>query len=226
MIDHIDPVARLIYLDASTVNVEVHPIGIYREMRELRKSNEYLRQYNLFMEYKGADKKNPSGSKRTERYAVLLEGTKIVPYDTSHEITIIGTIISDTGLEGPDVFNRDGLSPNVEVDINYVPKQVEIITINTSGVGAQEVWEYPDRTLTSSTTGDVNIVSVNSVPVFSPDDFKADLSLIPQNVWEYVTRTLTSEIGMTVDQELKLDQVLLDIEKARINVNNTSIAMS
>jgi len=133
MIDYIDPVNRLIYLDSSTINSEIHPIDIYREMRILRRTNEELRKYNLFMEYKGAEKKNPDGSKRTERYAVLLEGTLIVPYDISHYLTITGTIISDTGLEGVECFNRNMLSTSVEVDINYVPKQVEIITVFVGG---------------------------------------------------------------------------------------------
>jgi len=129
MIDYIDPVNRLVYLDSTTVDNTIQPIDIYREMRSLRASDKDLRKYDLFLTMRGGEKKNADGSKRTERYLVLLEGTFIVPYDTSHTITIDGTIISDDGLEGVQCFNRVNLSDDVEVDINYVPKQVEIITM-------------------------------------------------------------------------------------------------
>jgi len=134
MIDHIDPITRKIYLDSSTVDSTIQPIDIYREMRTLRRTNESLRQYDVFMTMRGAEKKNPSGTKRTERYLVLLNGTSIVPYQaTSHTLTIDGTIISDDGLEGVECFNRSTLDVGVEVDINYVPKQVEVITIYLGG---------------------------------------------------------------------------------------------
>lgn len=133
MIASIDPINRKIYLDATTVDATIQPIDIYREMRTLRATNEALRPYDVFMTMKGADKKNPSGSKRTERYLVLLGGTLIVPYDTSHTLTVGGTIITDTGLEGVATFDRSNLSIGVTVNINYVPPQVEVITITTGG---------------------------------------------------------------------------------------------
>jgi len=157
MIDHIDPINRLIYLDDSTPDTEINPIDIYREVRKLRRTDESLRPYDMFMTYKGAEKKNPDGSKRTERYGVLLKGTLIVPYDTSHHLTITGTLITDDGQEGQYCFQRANLSDGVVVDIDYVPKQVEIITIATgSGITAQDkeditnqVWNASSRTLTS-----------------------------------------------------------------------------
>ena len=129
MIDHIDPVNRLIYLDDSTVDSTIQPIDIYREMRELRANDVGLRKFDLFLVMRGGEKKDPDGLKRTERYLVLLNNTYIVPYDTSHILTIDGTIISDSGLEGIRCFNRANLTDGVEVDINYAPKQVEVITV-------------------------------------------------------------------------------------------------
>ena len=181
MIDHIDPATRTIYLDNTTVNTTIQPIDIYRKMRELRRTDEELRKYDLFMTMKGAEKKNPDGSRRTERYLVLLNGTLIAPYDTSHILTIDGTIITDDGLEGVECFNRADLSPNVEVDINYVPKQVEVITVNLSGgsgASAKELWEYSERTLTQ----DVGLSEEdlhNGLDTYgNKDQWKADVSLI------------------------------------------------
>ena len=138
MIDHIDPINRLIYLDDSTPDTEIHPIDIYREVRQLRRTDESLRPYDMFMTYKGAEKKNPDGSKRTERYGVLLKGTLIVPYDTSHHLTITGTLITDDGQEGQYCFQRANLSDGVVVDIDYAPKQVEVITVSIGGSGLDE----------------------------------------------------------------------------------------
>ena len=150
MIDHIDAENRLIYLDDSTPNTEINPIDIYREIRQLRRTDETLRPYDMFMTYKGAEKKNPDGSNRTGRYGVLLGGTQIVPYDTSHSLTITGTLITDTGLEGTHCFNRSYLSDGVVVDIDYVPKQVEIIVIHGgSGLSTEEhnkLFEVPTAT--------------------------------------------------------------------------------
>ena len=160
MIDRIDAENRLIYLDSSTVDSTIQPIDIYREMRTLRQNDETLRSYDVFMTMKGAEKKNPDGTKRTERYLVLLNGTMLVPYGTSHVLTVDGTIITDNGLEGVQCFNRAELPVGVEVDINYVPKQVEVITINTSGSTvdndaiATAVWSNPKGVeVHSATTG-------------------------------------------------------------------------
>ncbi len=220
LISYIDGDARRIYLSANTMNVAWHPVDLYREIRMLRKNNESLRKYTNFM--RGDGNVDKGGGKATERYFTLMFGTRIVPWDESHVIDVTGTLITDDGLEGVFCFNRDTLSSGVEVDIQYAPKQVEVITINTSGVGAQEVWEYQTRTLTSDTgtpvSGDVNIVSVNNIPVTSVDDFKADvssidLSSIPAEVWTYVTRELTVAAGLTPAQEAKLDEIIVDISE-------------
>lgn len=196
MIDYIDPINRLVYLDASTVDETIQPIDIYRDMRLMRKVDEELRKYPLFLTMKGAEKKNPDGSKRTERYMVLLDNTFIVPYNTSHTLTVDGTIITDSGLEGVEVFNRSVLSAGIDVDINYVPKQVEIITITTGGSSlttdehdqlmalspgstAQEIWEYASRVLTSTSQGG---------------------GATAQEVWEYATRELTSAVSGGLDE--------------------------
>ena len=73
---------------------------------------------------------------------------------------------------------------------------------------------------------DVNIVSVNGIAVQSIEDFKADVTLIPQNVWAYVSRTLTDPLGLTPAQEAKIDQILLNIEEEAKKIKNTTIAVS
>ena len=127
---------RLVYLHADTVGATVHPIDIYKEMRSLRSSDESLRKFDLFMEASGNVPKG--GGKFTERYVILLN-TRLVPYDTSHILTINGTIITDTGQEGIEAFDRSPLSPSTSIDIAYVPPQVEVVVvIGGSGLSVEQ----------------------------------------------------------------------------------------
>lgn len=130
IIASIDGNARRVYLHADTVGATIHPVDIYKEMRSLRRTDESLRKYNLFIKVEGNVSKG--GGKFTERYAVLLEGTRIVPYDTSHVLTVNGTVITDDGQEGIAAFDKAPLSPTTSVDIAYIPPQVEIIEVNTT----------------------------------------------------------------------------------------------
>jgi hypothetical protein len=154
MISHIDGVNRLIYLDASTVNASVHPQDIYTAVRTMRRTDETLREFKSFI--RAAGNVSKGGGKFTERYYTLLDGTRIVPYDISHVLSITGTLITDDGQEGVYCFNRVPLTVGVQVDIQYIPPQVEIITVATgSAVTAQDkldiataVWDKAVRTLT------------------------------------------------------------------------------
>lgn len=134
VIANIDGLARRIYLHSDTVGSSINPIEIYKEMRTLRRTDETLRKWALFMSASGNVSKG--GGKFTERYVTLLNGTRIVPFDTDHELTITGTVITDDGTEGIAAFDRSSLNLSTVVDINYVPPQVEVITVSTTGVDA------------------------------------------------------------------------------------------
>ena len=127
---------RRIYLHVDTVGASVHPIDIYKEMRTLRSSDETLREFDVFMSAFGNVSKG--GGKFTERY-VRLNDCVIVPYDTSHILTITGTLINDSGQEGILVFDKSPLSATTSVDIAYVPPQVEVIEVSSgSGLDAAQ----------------------------------------------------------------------------------------
>jgi hypothetical protein len=129
IISHIDGETRRIYLHSDTVGVDLQPMSIYQEMRALRSSDETLRKYDVFLRAYGHVAKG--GGKYTERYVQEVNGTRIVPFDISQILNVIGVIITDDGQEGVACFDRSLLSPAAHVDINYVPKQVEIIEIST-----------------------------------------------------------------------------------------------
>lgn len=137
VIDYIDGVNRDIYLHSDTVGASIHPIDIYKEMRELRRTNESLRVFSLFLEAKGNEDKG--GGTATERYVVCKNGTRIIPYNVSHTLTVTGTIITDDGQSGISCFDRSPLSQSTIVDINYQPPQVEVITVSSgSGLSTEE----------------------------------------------------------------------------------------
>jgi hypothetical protein len=136
VIDYIDGPNRDIYLSAETVLADFEPMDAYKEMRTLRRTDESLRKYDVFLEAKGYEP--TGGGKFTARYVVQLDGTRFIPYDTSHELTVVGTVITDDGQSGVNCFDRSPLSPSVIVDINYIPPQVEIIERGTSGLTDEE----------------------------------------------------------------------------------------
>jgi hypothetical protein len=137
LIASIDGPNRDIYLSADTVGALVNPIDIYQEMRAIRRTDESLRQYDIFMSAFGNVPKG--GGKFTERYVRLNLGARIIPFDISHQLTITGTIITDDGQEGVACFDRTPLSASTVVDINYVPPQVEVIQVSSgSGLDASQ----------------------------------------------------------------------------------------
>lgn len=144
VIASIDGVNRDIYLHADTVGVDLEPMDIYKEMRTLRRTNEELRKFDLFLSAHGKD---PKGSgKFTERYVKELKGTRIIPFDVTQVLNVVGTIITDDGQEGIACFDRTPLTPTTRVDINYVPLQVEVIEINTgSGITEQDKNDIRDK---------------------------------------------------------------------------------
>jgi hypothetical protein len=149
LIDHIDGENRDIYLTAESFLSPFNPIDVYKEMRELRRTDESLRKYELFLEARGHERTGPNTF--TERYVIQLKGTRFIPYDTSHVLTVVGKVLTDDGYSGVACFDRSPLSPGTVVDINYIPPQVEIIEVNTgSGVTEQDkrdiingVWNEP-----------------------------------------------------------------------------------
>ena len=186
VISSIDPTTRRVFLAADTVGVDLEPMDIYREMRTLRRTNETLRQYDLFLEAFGNE--DIGGGSFTPRFVRLLQGTRIVPFDTDHELTVVGSLITDDGQSGTACFDRSPLSVSTVVDINYRPPQVEVIQVNTgSGVTPGDVtdisvavWNYVTRTLTSGGGGGGGATA--------------------QEIWEYSTRELTSAPSLDANE--------------------------
>lgn len=141
---------RRIYMAAASW----HPVDVYREMRADRRANEDSRKYDPMVAYFGYVAKG--GGKFTSRYMLLLAGAKIVPVDggVSPITTITGEILTD---DQTAIIDTSPLT--VWPQIDYQPPDTEIIVLTNTPVSP-----------------DVNVISVNAVPVTSPNDFKADIA--------------------------------------------------
>jgi len=160
VIANIDGLNRRIYLSVNTENAEVHPIDIYKEMRTLRRTDESLRNFDNFLLASGNEPKG--GGKFTPRLVKCLLGMRIVPYDSTHTLTITGEIITDEGTGGLDCFDKTLLSYDSIVDINYVPPQVEVIQVSSgSGLSTEE----RDQ-----------LMQIKNPPSQNLNDYKADVA--------------------------------------------------
>lgn len=140
-----DGAARRIYLATASFA----PVDLYREYRAWRRLNESARVWDPLLKMDGYIPKG--GGKFTPRYMTLLDGTKIVPQDLDHTLTIDGEIITDDPDADPATIDTSGLSAGTSVFIDYRPSEAEIILVNTgSAVTAQDkldiagqVWATP-----------------------------------------------------------------------------------
>lgn len=208
-----------IYLHADTVGTEVHPVDVYREVRALRVSNENLRAFDMFCSMFGNVSKG--GGTYTERFLRLNNDCRIVPFDTDHELTITGTLITDDGQQGIACFDRSSLNAATTVDINYVPPQVEIIEVNTgSGVNQSDidaitaqVWTESIRTLTTNISpqdiADIStaIWAENIRTLTSSGSItQQDIEDISAQVWAETVRSLTVDTGVTTQDKQDIAQ--------------------
>ncbi len=140
VVDTWDGVTRRIYLKQGVT--EFLPIeDLYREYRNQRRLDENLRKFDALIRAEGMVPKG--GGKFTPRYVVLLEGTKIIPYDETGVLTQNGEIITDDPDVDATIYDVSLLTVSKVVLI--APSEAEVIEIDVgggSGASAQEVWEY------------------------------------------------------------------------------------
>ena len=223
VIASIDGPSRLIYLHADTVNESIHPLEIYQAVREFRRNDEELQKYDNFMRGDGYISKG--GGKFTERYFTLLDGTRIVPYDVTHVLTITGTLLTDDGQEGVFAFNRTPLSVGVYVDIQYIPPQVEVITVqagsglsDTQNTLLEEVHLSVEKMVHIDTN---NITSGDGSPSNPFNSFDLAIS--------YATLRGIRKLHLHSDCALDVDVVdfeILGLNQPLVNLNNKNVTDS
>ena len=133
---------RLIYLLPGVRSY--HPIDdIYKEVRHLRRTNESLRRYDVFVGAEGNVPKNVLGTKRTPRFAFFFN-TKVVPEDADQTLEVTGEqlYVEDNGDvtgEGADCMEFSPLSAGTKIVVEYAPSETETTVVSTgSGLSVEQ----------------------------------------------------------------------------------------
>lgn len=125
VIASIDGTLRRIYLLQGVS--DFYPIeDIYHEYRYRRRTDESLRKFNALLRAEGNVPKG--GGAFTPRYVVLLEGTKIVPYDETLQLNQLGDMITDNPDVDATLYDISGLT--VPKPIFIKPSEAEIIQLS------------------------------------------------------------------------------------------------
>lgn len=130
VIDYLDTANKLIYLAVGVRSY--HPVtDIYHEVRELRRTNDALRWFQVPVTAAGNVPKG--GGKATPRYALFHHGWRVVPEDTSHILEITGEQLTAEGGAGPECMDLTPLSATSKVIIQYEPPAAEVIEVGGGG---------------------------------------------------------------------------------------------
>jgi len=131
VIDYVDPATRRIHILAGVT--EYHPIDdVYAEVRNLRRTDESMRQYFMLVQGGGNIPKNVAGTLRTPRYAIFKNCKVVVSGDTY--VTGEQLYADENGDvigKGPDCVDH-ALSPE-DAYLDYEPPGSEVILVSTSG---------------------------------------------------------------------------------------------
>lgn len=137
IIDSWDGTNRRIYLKQGVS--DIYPIeDIYHEYTNARRLNtSYLRKYAPLLRAEGNVKKG--GGAFTPRYVVLIDGTKIVPYNELLQINQLGDMITDDPDVDATLYDISSLTVPKVVFIK--PSEAEIIQLNSAAI---EYGEFGD----------------------------------------------------------------------------------
>lgn len=184
VIDYIDTATRRIYLLAGIT--EYHPVtDIYHEVRNLRRTNESLRPYDIFVTAEGSVPKNVAGTKRTPRYAVFNNCKVVLSGDTviSGEQLYADATGAKVG-SGKDCIDKV-LSP-ADAYADYEPSEAEFTLIATgSGLSVDQDAKLTDiyednnnKRERNPTTGVITHYEANGTTVRKQFNSNSDLSEI------------------------------------------------
>ena len=129
VIASIDGATRRIFLAQGVT--EFFPIeDLYAEYRYLRRTDESLRRWEPLLRAEGNVPKGAGAF--TPRYVVLLDGTKIVPFDEADQLNQRGDIITDNPDVDATLYDISGLTTAKPIFIQ--PSEAETIQLNSSQI--------------------------------------------------------------------------------------------
>lgn len=124
-----DGANRRIYLKSGVS--DYFPIeDLYHEYRNARRTDESLRKFEALIKAEGNVSKGAGAF--TPRYVVLLDGTKIIPFNESLQINQLGDIITDDPDVDPTLYDISGLTTAKPIFIK--PSEAETIQLNSEAI--------------------------------------------------------------------------------------------
>lgn len=155
IVDVWDGENRRIYLKSGVASF--FPIeDLYREYRNQRKEDENLRKFEPLLKAEGNVPKG--GGAFTPRYVVLLDGTKIVPFDESLQLDQLGDIITDDPDTDATLYDISGLTTAKPIFIK--PSEAETIQLNSEEI---EYSSFGDVVSVDFINGIEDVSSVNTI---------------------------------------------------------------
>jgi len=199
---------RRFYLAFDTVSNGVDFAAAYLEERAYRAaSGEDIRGQRPMMSGEGFVSKG--GGRFTERYVLLLNGARPVPYDTSHTLNMLVEPITDDGLSGSAVFDRAPLSSGTEINIDVGYSQVEVITVSSgSGLDATQSTQLSNlhSRLTDARAGNLDDIPTLLTRLTTARAAALDLVQALSDRALNITKALGREPGVSVSQKDPTDE--------------------
>lgn len=218
VIDYIDGTNRRIYLRSGIISF--HPVDdIYKEIRNLRRLDESLRPFDMFVQAGGNLEKSPGNF--TPRFLILRLGTKIVPAGDQQTMQILGEVFTDDPGDTP-VFDISTLPGGTNIFFDYTPSNAELINAfftEELGVLLQSLHTtvYYDSVggIAGTTTG----IGYSNRPVNN----LSDALTISQN--DRVTRIIARS-SLTVDQDFQSFTVTSEGTARMLILTGTDVSTS
>ena len=218
VIDFIDGPNRLIYLRAGVISF--HPVDdIYKEVRNLRRLDEDLRQFDMFIEAGGNIEKSPGNF--TPRFAILLLGTKIVPNGDQQTMQVLGEVFTDDPND-TNVFDTSMLPPGTNIFFDYTPSSAELINAFFTEELALLLQSLHTTVYLDSVNGIAGATTGNGYSN-RPSNNLADTIAIAEN--DRVTKIIARS-NLTVDQALEGYTVTSEGTARVLVLNGASVATS
>ena len=180
IISSINGLTRRIYLKAGVS--DYFPIeDLYHEYRRIRSlDTNSIRKYEPLIKAEGNVPKG--GGAFTPRYVVLLDGTKIVPFNESLQINQLGDMITDNPDIDATLYDISGLTTAKPIFIK--PSEAETIQLNSGSI------EY------SSFGGGVWVDQDNGVS--GTDELKGNAQFPVNNIPDAVSICVTRGLPKTI----------------------------
>lgn len=176
IIDYIDGYTRRVYLKSGVT--DIYPIeDIYHEYRNLRRTVESLQKWSPLLRAEGNISKG--AGKYTSRYVVLIDGTKIVPFDEATQLNQLGDIITDDPVSDATLYDVSTLTTAKHIFIQ--PPGAEVIRLDNVAIEQ------------SSYNNGVTLDTVNGT----------DSSIYPYGTPRYPCKTITNSYMIRLERGFK-----------------------